>query len=385
MSVGPVLHNLDAPGALSPFEAALARVREDGVADIVCPYIGFNVLEWYLSRLDRWRLLTDVEAWMSITQKREGREAVSQWCQDHVHNVRHIAMLHAKVIIGQRRALIMSANLTDAGMLSRLEAGVLVDEPAQVSELQNWFGQCWGSAVAPDALPWEWLVRSVPQNTPPTDACCRPASLHRNPVRVRSMRLRLREMPRVAQSTEDLRIGDHDEMRLIGRLERTPSRAWASAFLDWTADLLKTHRLTPSDRRLMVSLTKAGKLNISVNNRYALATGSMRDGCVHLMISRRDTRRLAKLVPGAIIAEEYFDGGRSPRTFAVIPFPPAPSVVAQVMAIWHAAIKDELTDRSNASGRRVDTPSLCLAATSQEYRDAILDAAFPSETSSVSR
>lgn len=129
-------------GGVSPFDAAVMSMVDGHEILIACPYLGLD----YLRRMTRpaagWRLLTDVGEWLA-SQAAEPRRQIVEFVLANAGQVRHLADLHAKVLVAGERALAGSANFTDKGITGRVELSVLFDGGEQVAELRGWFESLW--------------------------------------------------------------------------------------------------------------------------------------------------------------------------------------------------------------------------------------------------
>lgn len=132
----------------SPFDEAIVAVAKGNLIKVVSPYIGLRYLQRLVLHSADWRLISDVQAWLSSLTP-DARRLSAQFIEDNLQRIRHVPAVHAKTVIGPNAAYLGSANLTNAGILSRTEMGMLVDEPAMVSELHAWFDAMWLDAAAP--------------------------------------------------------------------------------------------------------------------------------------------------------------------------------------------------------------------------------------------
>lgn len=141
-------HPLDNSAEYSPFDRAALSVARDSEALIVSPYIGVSYLERILDVADDWRLVSDVEAWLSSLSV-VARPRAWEFIRGNLDRIHHCANIHAKVIVGHRLAMMGSANLTSMGVLGRTEMGILLDEPRLVGELRAWFDGLWAQTASP--------------------------------------------------------------------------------------------------------------------------------------------------------------------------------------------------------------------------------------------
>lgn len=136
------------PNQESPFDRAIVQVVKGQKASIVSPYIGLQYLERIVGLSTSWRLISDVLEWLSATPVKE-RSAVYEFLRAHHGLVHHYPAIHAKAVVSDAGAYTGSANLTDAGVLRRTEFGVLLTDPVQVEEIQQWFDAIWSQTSPP--------------------------------------------------------------------------------------------------------------------------------------------------------------------------------------------------------------------------------------------
>ena len=146
-----VYHDLsNTPGLSSPFDEAILKVSAFGTVSVVSPYIGVDYLQRIIHVSEAWRLISDVEAWLSYLSTR-ARPKAWQFIRENLDRIHHCPAVHAKVVVGQGLAMLGSANLTNAGILGRTEMGILIDDPELVAELTRWFDTLWTQTHPPTA------------------------------------------------------------------------------------------------------------------------------------------------------------------------------------------------------------------------------------------
>ena len=155
-------HAPDNPNQESPFDRAIVQVVQGQNVSIVSPYIGLQYLHRLIGLSASWRLISDVLEWLSATPVRE-RGAVYEFLKTHYGLVHHYPAIHAKAVVSRVGAYTGSANLTDAGVLRRTEFGVLLTDPCQVSEVQQWFDDIWGQTSPPPLQSVQELIAELNQ------------------------------------------------------------------------------------------------------------------------------------------------------------------------------------------------------------------------------
>ncbi|XAH23376.1 phospholipase D-like domain-containing protein [Xylophilus sp. GW821-FHT01B05] len=126
----------------SPFDSTILEVAHGNAIKVVSPYIGLSYLERVLESSSGWKLISDVDAWLSALNHKE-RVRTEEFIHEHLGKVRHLSGVHAKTVIGPKMAYVGSANLTKIGVLSRTELGVRITEDAALKELHAWFDALW--------------------------------------------------------------------------------------------------------------------------------------------------------------------------------------------------------------------------------------------------
>lgn len=137
-------------GLSSPFDEAILKVSALGSVSIVSPYIGVDYLQRIIHVSETWRLISDVEAWLTSLSIR-ARPKAWQFIRENLDRIHHCPAIHAKVVVGQGLAILGSANLTNAGILGRTEMGILIDDLELVAELNRWFDTLWSQTDPPTA------------------------------------------------------------------------------------------------------------------------------------------------------------------------------------------------------------------------------------------
>lgn len=138
-----------ASGGVSPFDEAVIDTVTDGDVSIACPYFTLSYLKRITGLSKSWRVITDVEEWLALRGPNT-RSTIQDFIAHHTDKIRHVSGLHSKAVIGSERALIGSANLTNAGILRRREISVLFEKEPQVLELQEWFDHLWSESTPID-------------------------------------------------------------------------------------------------------------------------------------------------------------------------------------------------------------------------------------------
>src|SRR6516225_7660901 len=115
MAIRLIYHTAESmAGGISPFDAEISRMVKGLEIRIACPYLGLTYLTRILSQVKSWKLLTDVEEWLS-SYNSGSRNRIVNFITAKPEQVHHCPDLHAKVLIAETTAIAGSANFTKKG------------------------------------------------------------------------------------------------------------------------------------------------------------------------------------------------------------------------------------------------------------------------------
>ncbi|OOV07005.1 hypothetical protein RF819_09970 [Rhodoferax fermentans] len=176
------------------------QVCRSGAIGIVSPYIGVDYLLRIIGASESWRLVSDVEAWLSSLSIR-ARPKAWQFIRENLDRIHHCSAIHAKAVIGTKEAMLGSANLTITGMLNRTEMGILIDDIDMVAELSAWFNSLWQQTLPPIADEASAFIQWL-------DEDARRSPMHRDKFSLSAsgtrIRARLAEIP--VQATQEAKV-----------------------------------------------------------------------------------------------------------------------------------------------------------------------------------
>lgn len=138
-------------GGVSPFDEAIHQVSSSEELVIACPYIDIDYIEPFLNKCKNWRIVSDIEAWLSAFQGKS-RERIINFIMENKFQIHHYKNLHAKVILGEHSCLVGSANFTRMGVTERVEMSILLDEKEHINEIRIWFEKLWVESGEIDLL-----------------------------------------------------------------------------------------------------------------------------------------------------------------------------------------------------------------------------------------
>jgi hypothetical protein len=143
-----IYHSTAHFGQISPFDDAVLQVARSGRVRIVSPYIGVSYLARIITLAPDWKLVSDLEEWLKSLSFR-ARPKAWGFIREHLDQIHHCPAVHAKAVISESLAMMGSANLTNTGILGRIELGILLDDPAAIAELNLWFADLWAQTSPP--------------------------------------------------------------------------------------------------------------------------------------------------------------------------------------------------------------------------------------------
>lgn len=124
-------------GGVSPFDKTVTEIVRNRSVSIVCPYIGIDYFDRIIRLANTWRLITDVEEWIS-SHNREARQGIKDFILKNLSAIHHYKDIHAKVIVADDKAFIGSSNLTNKGITGRVEMGVLIESIRKIAPDREW-------------------------------------------------------------------------------------------------------------------------------------------------------------------------------------------------------------------------------------------------------
>jgi hypothetical protein len=267
MSIKLIYHDEGSSmGGESPFDKAIVDIVKNKNVCIVCPYIGIDYFDRIIQLATTWHLVTDVEAWM-LSNNSKARQGIKNFIMNKFSNIHHYKDIHAKVIVADNMAFIGSSNFTVKGITGRVEMSVLIEEKEQIDELQKWFWDLWDKSAPVYPQELERYVSSI-QSLPSTDLNKSEKSLTSKAPVINANLVNLGSTD--IQIAKILRNNQESHKRLMECIKLTLDRNWINNYFDLAKELIEFAGLTSDDPRLVMSITKSGKIPITINQRYVL-------------------------------------------------------------------------------------------------------------------
>lgn len=371
MTAKLIYHTVEtANGGVSPFDEAITALSHSGNLRIACPYLSLNYLKRLIRNCQSWRVLTDVEEWLS-THSSKARKEIVEFITCNSDYVHHYKNLHAKVVIADKSSIVGSANFTEMGILNRAEMSLLLDQEALLEELRTWFDRLWDESTSVDAQELKEYISKLPQESG-IERNVVPVLLTSNAPRINASGLA--EKPqKVKPRVESVTLNARD--RLIERIKLSPNREWINSYFDLVQELIGFTDLAEDDPRLVMSIPKRPVLPVIINRRYVLSAFRHGKVMVRFILGAIDeiwsgSFYVSRFRPHADEAKEeapYIAAYRSVLD---------PGLTSRVKQEWKKAVLFEVNHGKKSPFRYLHEPVFYRAATELDYRESILDEAF---------
>ncbi|MCH7660105.1 MAG: phospholipase D family protein [Euryarchaeota archaeon] len=357
--------------ALSPFDQVIGEIATKSEVRIACPYIGPKYLERILAKAQDWRVLTDVEEWLSVHAV-ANRERVHDLISENWDSVHHFPDLHAKVVLTEDKALVGSANLTTKGLTGRAEMSILFDESEKVEEITDWFEMLWKRSSSPEMSEVDEFLDAEPSSSSPARNRST-ASISSNAPKVRASL-----SPDSSAQQESTEITQTDHERLVEVVSNAPSAEWINRYFSLLANLLAETGLTTDDTQLVTSLPQNGSLPVTINNRYVLT--ALRSDRRTGFIIQHGSEKLTEYIRESAYNGRFdpIDNENETATPHYLEFEDSPNRIADsdFKEAWFSAVTDEVGRATISPYRRHHRPVVCRAARNNRYRQRVIRAAF---------
>lgn len=357
-------------GGVSPFDKAIIEIVKNRDVSIVCPYLGIDYFDRITRLANSWRLVTDVEEWMS-SHNMEARQNIKNFILNNLSTIHHYKDIHAKVIVSDDKAFIGSSNFTNKGIRERVEMAVLIEEKEQVIKLQKWFCDLWAESESVNTHDLEQYVTSI-GSLPSPDLNKPKTSLPSKAVPIKA------KLMDIEGNAQDIITRNQESYKhLIESIRKlTLDRRWISDYFDLAKEMIDFTGLTSDDPRLVISITKNSKIPITINQRYVLNpeyNGGIglimpleyeedeydKDGVVQIhdgYFFRNKTREARWIVFGRKNRIEFSE---------------------RIKDYWKRAVLTELNRGKKSGFKKFHEPIVYEAIMNLSYRDKLLDNVFP--------
>lgn len=397
LGVELILHpvNLSAGHTNSVFADAARRVLEAAPLSevrLVSPYVGHAVIAPLVDHRP-FRLVTDLAACLGGRADAPLISLIGASCD----RIRHLDLVHAKIVLTDSAAFFGSANLTEAGFAERDELGCLTVDTALVQALNGWFERLWSAArpiAESDVAAWaEWGRRAMEAEAKlretEKDVLGKPPEPFGEGRSLGWMRSRLPRPTALPPTGPRGNLGSfdvHDWDELVARVRQlAQSRGEAERALSLLAHALQVSGLDVDDRRLHLNFGKRPiRLSITINQRHVawcLLRG--RQAEFGFILSDRDVAdRAARQIPGAY-ADCFRRNGHDDTPTLHVPVSALARVSDVVISNWEKAISAQVARRRadgsphTSSFLRFKRPFLYHVLADASLRSNIVNEAHP--------
>jgi hypothetical protein len=390
-----IYHDPSDRTGISPFHRAIQDITKDEEVLITCPYIAPDYLKDVTEQTEEWFLLTDVGDWLSI-HSQSNREAVQKFLIEHRDHVRQVEDLHAKVVIGDDRALIGSANFTTKGLTGRTEMSILFDDPDIVNELTDWFESVWSIYGPPSVDRVEEYIQTASTTSNSAQNQSPSSFAAGDSPNVGTASLGRDEQGETTETDDE---GEEDHEKLVEWVSKGLSPEWVDCYFDLLDDLISATGLSNTDPRLVTSLPQDGRIPVSINNRYVLVAmrpagsathGRYRDDYEERVqeyskwattgfILGPDTDNIEELIE---MADFYFpfktrsEGDGEPPHYVEYVGEPDRMIDRDFKEAWLNAATNQIERAEGSPYKQYHEPVVYRAARDGEYREKVIHEAF---------
>ena len=298
-----------------------------------------------------------------FTSQQKKRLEICDFISDNFDRIKHIANIHAKVLITDNSAFLVSANFTDKGILLRTEMSVSFSEQDKVEELKNWFKSLWTSGT-------DFTQKQLFDFVKPNEN----VNPHLKISRLKTPFTKQKRKSNLVQLDTILKTDKDYETELIKAIKKTKKdKTWLNKYFDLIKEILTELDIEEKSQKITMSVTKDLKMPISIGQRYIVCPRHHRDAIG--LILPLEFRDIISDYPTAVINEDYFYDKKGNQEALWIDFESDVIFTEDnfLFAQWKNAAKTEL-DRTMYSGyRRTHNPFYYKAAMDFNYRQTIIE------------
>lgn len=366
---------------------------------LACPYISFDLIKDLLNTHPNWRILTDV---IELVQSNKGSHL--DFLVTNSERIRDYPDLHAKVIGGQKSAMIGSANFTNFGFNKRDEMSIHLTEPSLCQELQTWFNQLWekGCILKPEELTYfiaeekEWQQHAELPKRPHQKVFIQKLERQRiKNKKIQNTGKRHLQTEKTAPIILDAQVTPNqhviqsssaihpialspETLKKFRTILGSSTRSWWEHYFQLMSVLLNTIGLTDDDPRLSLSIST--RVSVNINRRLVLAGKEHGTNHLTLIFPRPVAEKiLASLTLPRPIRYDFKDhfAKTLPPTLVELrvdnPMTFENEFSAGSQAWWLEAAKAEISHCKASPYRKFHQSFLYKMAIDAQYRQTILD------------
>jgi hypothetical protein len=253
--------------------------------------------------------------------------------------------------------------------------GVLIEEKEQVAELQKWFSDLWAESESVNTQDLEKYVSSI-ESSPAYDEIKKSKS----PLPLKSPSVNANLVDIGTDVQDIIKRYKESHQRLIESIRKiAPNREWINDYFDLAKEIIEFTGLKSDDPRLVMSITKKGKIPITINQRYVLR--HERDMGIGLMMPLEyDPRNYDK--DGVIRAYDegdekyYYRKGVQEARWVIFERQNKIEFSERIKDYWKQAVMTELKRSKNSGFKKFHEPIVYEAVMNLSYRNKLLDEVY---------
>jgi hypothetical protein len=361
-------------GGISNFTQALDEVVTEGPVAVAAPYLNPEYLA-YLVENKEWRLLTDFDECFRNMSIKE-RAQFQRLFMDNEDKMRHYPLLHAKVVVGQRKAFIGSANITKHGLGKRQEVAVLLSDQGSVEELLVWFDGLWRRAEELSIEKLKTRLTRLPQNREVN----RQANSSRSKMIDSECEIPWKHKLEYAQTdVPELARRKH----LVETIARAPSRHWIEQYFELLERAIQVSGLRNDDPRIVTSCTQAKNINLTINRCYVLTSFRKRNSIGMILPQNFQVKQYREINICHYKPNEPFKlftrkAGRDPYIYVefTVKNDDLSNIPEDILNSWLSVVSIQPNGWDESRYRKSHEPLVYRTAIDKMFRKRFIDEAF---------
>ena len=355
-----IYHDINLANQISQFDKEIIDIVKGQDLLIVCPYIGLGYINRLLNLSSNWKIITDVEEWIYSHQSNIQRDLIKDFIKSNSDRIKHISLIHAKVIITDNKAFVGSANLTESGICERIEMSVSFDDQDKIKELKDWFDSLWNIGIKPQQRQIESFINDN------VIVLSKKVSVIKNPISLRIKKATLVNFNQIISVTKD-----HETHLAMGIFKLSQDFLWINGYFDLINDLFKEFVISNNSQKIAMTVNKDLKIPISIGQRYIIRP--RKTGIVGLIMPV-EFEDIASDYPNAMIEDGFFYDKRKNREALWVNFDISKRFEfdSTIINLGKSAVEKEL-NRTTVSGfRKYHNPAYYKAVVDKDYRERLI-------------
>jgi hypothetical protein len=354
-----IYHDINIHNQISQFDKEIVEIVKGQELLIVCPYIGLGYINRILNLSSNWKIITDIEEWIYSHQNNNQRDLIREFIKCNSERIRHISLIHAKVIITEKKAFLGSSNLTESGICERIEMSVSFDDQDKINELKDWFGSLWSIGIIPQEQQIESFIKNNSTVHP------RKVSVIKNQISLKIKKATLVNLNNLISVTKD-----HEMHFAKSILKLSKDISWINGYFDLINDLFTEFKISNDSQKIAMSVNKDFKIPISIGQRYIIRP--RKTGIVGLIMPL-EFEDIVNDYKNANIEEGYFYDKRKNQEAFWVNFDISNHFEfdSTIINLWKSAVEKELNRTTISGFRKYHNPAYFKAVIEKDYRERL--------------